>query len=116
MPSDATPNRGSTVDAAAITHFSGLAPEWWDQRGAMAVLHKFNPVRLGFIKDVACRQFARDGRRLDSLAGLRILDIGCGGGNDGEDRPEPASVRHAALPFRHSDARVRASAFTAVTM
>ena len=80
MPSDATPNRGSTVDAAAITHFSGLAPEWWDQRGAMAVLHKFNPVRLGFIKAAACRHFARDEKELDALAGLRILDIGCGGG------------------------------------
>ena len=46
----------------------------------MGVLHKFNPVRLGFIKEAACRQFDRDAKRLDSLAGLRILDIGCGGG------------------------------------
>jgi 2-polyprenyl-6-hydroxyphenyl methylase/3-demethylubiquinone-9 3-methyltransferase len=46
----------------------------------MGVLHKFNPVRLGYIKDAACRQFERDGNRLDSLKGLRILDIGCGGG------------------------------------
>ena len=46
----------------------------------MAVLHKFNPVRLGFIKEAACRHFDRDGKRLDALAGLRILDIGCGGG------------------------------------
>ena len=46
----------------------------------MGVLHKFNPVRLGFIKEAACRRFERDPKRLDSLAGLRILDIGCGGG------------------------------------
>jgi 2-polyprenyl-6-hydroxyphenyl methylase/3-demethylubiquinone-9 3-methyltransferase len=46
----------------------------------MGVLHKFNPVRLTFIKEAACRQFGRDPKRLDSLAGLRILDIGCGGG------------------------------------
>jgi 2-polyprenyl-6-hydroxyphenyl methylase/3-demethylubiquinone-9 3-methyltransferase len=46
----------------------------------MGVLHKFNPVRLGFIKEAACRRFARDARRLDCLAGLRFLDIGCGGG------------------------------------
>jgi 2-polyprenyl-6-hydroxyphenyl methylase / 3-demethylubiquinone-9 3-methyltransferase len=46
----------------------------------MAVLHKFNPVRLGFINEAACRQFGRDAKRLDALAGLRILDIGCGGG------------------------------------
>ncbi len=46
----------------------------------MGVLHKFNPVRLGYIKEAACRRFERDPKRLDSLAGLRILDIGCGGG------------------------------------
>jgi 2-polyprenyl-6-hydroxyphenyl methylase/3-demethylubiquinone-9 3-methyltransferase len=46
----------------------------------MAPLHKFNPVRLAHIRDAACHRFARDQRRLDSLAGLRILDIGCGGG------------------------------------
>jgi len=46
----------------------------------MQALHKFNPVRLAFIRDAACRQFARDPRRLDSLAALRILDIGCGAG------------------------------------
>src|SRR5260221_11437246 len=46
----------------------------------MAMLHKFNPVRLAFIKQAACRHFGRDERRLDTLAGLRMLDIGCGGG------------------------------------
>jgi 2-polyprenyl-6-hydroxyphenyl methylase/3-demethylubiquinone-9 3-methyltransferase len=46
----------------------------------MGVLHKFNPVRLGFIKAVACRRFERDGKRLDALESLRLLDIGCGGG------------------------------------
>ena len=80
MSFDATPRRGSTVDAASVTHFSALAAEWWDQRGKMAVLHKFNPVRLGFIKSAACRQFERDDKRLDALRDLRILDIGCGGG------------------------------------
>ena len=71
---------GSTVDAAEVERFSALSAEWWDPRGKMAVLHKFNPVRLGFIKEAACRRFERDGRRLDCLAGLRILDIGCGAG------------------------------------
>jgi 2-polyprenyl-6-hydroxyphenyl methylase / 3-demethylubiquinone-9 3-methyltransferase len=71
---------GSTVDSAEVARFSALAAEWWEPRGRMAVLHKFNPVRLGFIKDAACRRFVRDGKRLDALAGLRILDIGCGGG------------------------------------
>jgi 2-polyprenyl-6-hydroxyphenyl methylase/3-demethylubiquinone-9 3-methyltransferase len=71
---------GSTVDADEVARFSALAAEWWDFEGKMGVLHKFNPVRLGYIKDAACRQFERDGKRLDSLKGLRILDIGCGGG------------------------------------
>jgi 2-polyprenyl-6-hydroxyphenyl methylase / 3-demethylubiquinone-9 3-methyltransferase len=72
--------RASTVDEAEVTRFSALAAQWWDPRGKMAVLHKFNPVRLGFIKEVACRHFGRDDKRLDALAGLRVLDIGCGGG------------------------------------
>jgi 2-polyprenyl-6-hydroxyphenyl methylase / 3-demethylubiquinone-9 3-methyltransferase len=80
MPDTVTPAARSTVDQDEITRFSGLAREWWDFGGKMGVLHKFNPVRLGYIKEVACRQFGRDGRCLDSLAGLRILDIGCGGG------------------------------------
>jgi 2-polyprenyl-6-hydroxyphenyl methylase/3-demethylubiquinone-9 3-methyltransferase len=46
----------------------------------MAVLHKFNPVRLAYIRDAACENFARDPKRLDCLSGLRVLDIGCGGG------------------------------------
>jgi 2-polyprenyl-6-hydroxyphenyl methylase/3-demethylubiquinone-9 3-methyltransferase len=71
---------GSTVDEAEVARFSALAQEWWDPRGKMAVLHKFNPVRLGFIKEAACRHFGRDSKKLDALTGLRILDIGCGGG------------------------------------
>jgi 2-polyprenyl-6-hydroxyphenyl methylase / 3-demethylubiquinone-9 3-methyltransferase len=72
--------RASTVDEAEVTRFSALAAQWWDPRGKMAVLHKFNPVRLGFIKEAACRHFGHDEKRLDALAGLRVLDIGCGGG------------------------------------
>jgi 2-polyprenyl-6-hydroxyphenyl methylase/3-demethylubiquinone-9 3-methyltransferase len=68
------------VDAAEVERFSALAEEWWDPLGKMGVLHKFNPVRLGFIKAVACRRFERDGKRLDALESLRLLDIGCGGG------------------------------------
>jgi 2-polyprenyl-6-hydroxyphenyl methylase/3-demethylubiquinone-9 3-methyltransferase len=69
-----------TIDIAEIERFSRLADEWWDPRGKMAPLHKFNPVRLGYVRDAACRQFGRDARRLDSLTDLRVLDIGCGGG------------------------------------
>ena len=46
----------------------------------MAALHKFNPVRLAYIRDRAAAHYGRDPARLDSLSGLRVLDIGCGGG------------------------------------
>ena len=71
---------GSTVDQAEVDRFSALAAEWWDTRGKMAPLHKFNPVRLGYIRDRAAEHFEREPRKLDCLKGLRILDIGCGGG------------------------------------
>src|SRR5262245_18605108 len=75
-----TKTPGSTIDEAEVARFSALADTWWDPAGKMGMLHKFNPVRLGFIKEAACRQFGRDPKRLDSLSGLRVLDIGCGGG------------------------------------
>ena len=79
MPRSRTGSR-STVDEAEVAQFSRLAAEWWDPHGPMAALHKFNPVRLAYIRDQACARFGRDPKRLDSLAGLRVLDIGCGGG------------------------------------
>jgi len=71
---------GTTVDPAEVARFSALAAEWWDPRGKMAPLHKFNPQRIGYIRDRAAARFGRDPKRLDSLKGLRVLDIGCGGG------------------------------------
>ena len=69
-----------TIDDDEIAHFSRLAGQWWDPRGPWATLHRFNPVRLGYIRDRVAAHFNRDAARLDSLAGLRMLDIGCGGG------------------------------------
>ena len=77
---DRQPAAAGTVDQKEIARFSRLAGQWWDPRGPMAALHKFNPVRLAYIRDHAAAHFGRDPMRLDSLAGLRILDIGCGGG------------------------------------
>ena len=71
---------GSTIDAAEVARFEALARDWWDVKGPMAVLHKFNPVRLGFVRDEACARFGRDPKRLRALDGLSVLDIGCGGG------------------------------------
>ena len=70
----------STIDEAEVARFSALATEWWDPRGKMAVLHKFNPVRLAYIRDAACKKFERNPKQLDCLKSLRVLDIGCGGG------------------------------------
>jgi 2-polyprenyl-6-hydroxyphenyl methylase/3-demethylubiquinone-9 3-methyltransferase len=70
----------STVDDAEVRHFARLSSQWWDLQGGMGMLHKFNPIRLAYIRDQACARFGHDPKRLDSLKGLRILDIGCGGG------------------------------------
>jgi 2-polyprenyl-6-hydroxyphenyl methylase / 3-demethylubiquinone-9 3-methyltransferase len=73
-------NTSGTLDADEVAHFAKLAGQWWDPHGPWETLHRFNPVRLGYIRDRAAAHFRRDPARLDSLAGLRILDIGCGGG------------------------------------
>ena len=74
-----TTNR-STIDEGEVERFSALAAEWWNPRGKMAPLHKFNPVRIGYVRDQAAQRFGRDPKKLDSMKGLRMLDIGCGGG------------------------------------
>jgi 2-polyprenyl-6-hydroxyphenyl methylase / 3-demethylubiquinone-9 3-methyltransferase len=71
---------GTTVDAAEVARFSALAADWWNPTGKMAALHRFNPVRLAYIRDLTCRQFDRNPKHVGCLTGLRLLDIGCGGG------------------------------------
>jgi 2-polyprenyl-6-hydroxyphenyl methylase/3-demethylubiquinone-9 3-methyltransferase len=70
----------STIDDREVARFDRLGEQWWDVRGPMAALHKLNPARLAYIRDHAAEHFGRDISRRDSLAGLRMLDIGCGGG------------------------------------
>ena len=70
----------SSIDAAEVERFSRIAAEWWDPKGKFAPLHKFNPVRLQFIRDRALQKFARDPAARRPFEGLRLLDIGCGGG------------------------------------
>lgn len=72
--------RQTSIDDAEVERFSRHAGDWWLPRGPMAALHKFNPVRLAYIRDQAAARFQRDAKKLDCLDGLRILDIGCGGG------------------------------------
>ena len=72
--------RRSTIDTGEIERFSALAQEWWNPNGKFRPLHKFNPVRLAYIRDHVAAQFGRDARAAKPFEGLRFLDIGCGGG------------------------------------
>ena len=71
---------GTTIDADDVARFSAMADEWWDPTGNFKPLHKFNPVRLGYIRDRLCAHFGRDAQSLTPLDGLTLLDVGCGGG------------------------------------
>ena len=70
----------SSIDPDEVARFSALAERWWDATGPFAPLHRFNPVRLGFIRDRAAARFGRDPKAPRPFEGLSLLDIGCGGG------------------------------------
>lgn len=69
-----------SIDPAEVAKFSAIAAEWWDPDGKFAPLHKFNPVRLDFIRREVAARFNRDAHSLKPFEGLSLLDIGCGGG------------------------------------
>ncbi|MCH2394153.1 bifunctional 2-polyprenyl-6-hydroxyphenol methylase/3-demethylubiquinol 3-O-methyltransferase UbiG [Oceanibaculum sp.] len=71
---------GSTVDAREIAQFAAIADAWWDEEGAFRPLHRLNPVRLRYIRDRLCAHFGRDPEAPKPLNGLRLVDVGCGGG------------------------------------
>ncbi|MHA1157215.1 MAG: bifunctional 2-polyprenyl-6-hydroxyphenol methylase/3-demethylubiquinol 3-O-methyltransferase UbiG [Alphaproteobacteria bacterium] len=75
-----TPQATTTVDPAEVERFSALAATWWDPTGPMRPLHRLNPTRLRWIRDEICRNFARNATGPQPLAGLRVLDVGCGAG------------------------------------
>lgn len=70
----------TTIDQAEVDKFSAMATEWWDPSGKFRPLHKFNPVRLSYIKEQVCAHFSRQPNDRQPFKGLRFLDIGCGGG------------------------------------
>ena len=70
----------STIDPDELAKFGALAGGWWDPEGDFRPLHRLNPTRLAFIRDSAGAHFARDIAAARPLAGLEVLDIGCGGG------------------------------------
>ena len=70
----------TTADQTEIDNFAALSDQWWDQKGPMAPLHAFTPVRIDYILQSIGRFFPIKTGPKPSLAGLKILDIGCGGG------------------------------------
>ncbi len=70
----------TTIDPEDVARFSAIADEWWDPNGKFKPLHRFNPIRLHYIRDRICTHFGRDKQSLRPFAGLRFLDVGCGGG------------------------------------
>jgi len=74
------PLQAPSVEPAEVAKFSALAAEWWNPNGKFQVLHRFNPVRLAYLREQIAARFARDPFDRQPYAGLDVLDIGCGGG------------------------------------
>lgn len=120
----------STVDPAEIAKFEAMAADWWDPLGKFRPLHMMNPVRLDYICAQIGAEFGRDRRGAEPFAGLRILDIGCGGGllsepmarlgatvvgADAAERNIPVARLHAeqsglTIDYRHTTAEALAAA------
>jgi 2-polyprenyl-6-hydroxyphenyl methylase/3-demethylubiquinone-9 3-methyltransferase len=120
----------TTVDPAEVAKFQAMAEEWWDPAGKFKPLHQMNPVRLDYITRQIAAEFGRDLTAALPFAGLRLLDIGCGGGllcepmarlgatvigADAAERNIPVARLHAeqsGLPidYRHSTAEALAAA------
>lgn len=77
--SNATPIP-ATIRPDEAAHFGRLADDWWDPNGTSAMLHRLNPVRLGFIRSAIDAHFGTDRRTMHPLAGRSALDVGCGAG------------------------------------
>lgn len=95
-----------TIDQAEIEKFSRLAADWWDPTGPFRPLHRLNPVRLSYIRDRALAHFGGDPRGIMPLAGLKALDIGCGGGLVAE----PLARMGATVTAMDADAEAIAAA------
>ena len=120
----------STVDPGEIAKFEAMAAEWWDVNGKFKPLHMLNPCRLDYITTQIAAEFDRDLTKPEAFAGLRILDIGCGGGllcepmarlgaevvgADAAERNIPVARVHAeqsglTIDYRHTTAEDMAAA------
>ena len=120
----------STIDDAEVAKFQAMAEEWWDPTGKFKPLHMMNPCRLDYITRQIAAEFGRDLGADAPFAGLRILDIGCGGGllaepmarlgadvvgADAAERNIPVARLHAEqsgleIDYRHTSAEALAEA------
>ena len=120
----------NTVDPSEIAKFEAMAAEWWDLEGKFKPLHMMNPVRLDYITRQIAAEFGRDLQSQSPFEGLRILDIGCGGGllcepmarlgaevvgADAAERNIPVALIHAEqsgldIDYRHTTAEAMAEA------
>ena len=120
----------STVDPEEIAKFEAMAADWWDPHGKFKPLHMLNPCRLDYIVTQIAGEFDRDVAQENAFAGLRILDIGCGGGllcepmarlgaevvgADAAERNIPVAQVHAQqsgleIDYRHTTAEAMAAA------
>ena len=120
----------TTIDPAEVAKFEAMAAEWWDDKGKFRPLHLMNPCRLGYITAQIAAEYNRDLTKPTPFAGLRILDIGCGGGllsepmarlgaivvgADAAPRYIPVAQVHAAakgltIDYRHTTAEDLAAA------
>jgi 2-polyprenyl-6-hydroxyphenyl methylase/3-demethylubiquinone-9 3-methyltransferase len=73
-------NRKTTIDPNEAAHFGALAADWWDPKGSSAMLHKLNPVRLGFVRRQIDMHFGTEETAMKPLSGKAALDVGCGAG------------------------------------
>lgn len=80
VTTETAPSGDPSIIAGEAAHFGGLAAEWWDPAGTSAMLHRLNPVRLGYIRAQADLHWDLDDRAFTPLAGKRALDMGCGAG------------------------------------
>jgi 2-polyprenyl-6-hydroxyphenyl methylase/3-demethylubiquinone-9 3-methyltransferase len=129
MAARATDSHSASVDPDEVAKFAALAGEWWDPAGKFAPLHRLNPARLTFIRDRIAAHAGRDPLAERPLAGLRVLDIGCGGGLlcepmarlgaavtgiDAAEKNVAVAAKHAAeaglnIDYRHSTAEALAA-------
>ena len=70
----------ATIRPEEAAHFGKLAREWWDPKGSSAMLHKLNPVRLGFLREAVDMHWGGDVESVQPLSGKTALDVGCGAG------------------------------------